>query len=299
MKKIASIITICSIAFIFFSCEREVNFNLGEATQKVVIEGGIENGSYPLVRLSKSIGFFSKIDLQTLSEAFLHDAEISVSDGTNTVYLKEYEIEFNNIKAYFYTIDTSHLPSLGFMGEIGKTYTLKVTYNNETYESVTSIPGLIPLDSLWAEEPTSFVPDSNMNQRILKAQYSDPDTFGNYARYFTSRNGEAFSAPYYSVFDDLIVNGTTVQIELTAGYNRMDSIDANTFGYFFKGDTVVVKWSSIDKGVFDFWRTLEFSSGSIGNPFATPVQITTNITNGALGVWAGYGVSYDTLIIDK
>lgn len=299
MKNVQNILSLIIIAVIFSSCEKEVKFKLGDAAQKVVIEGGIENGSFPVVRLSKSIGFFSKIDMQTLSSSFLHDAKIVVSDGTNTVTLKEYELDYNGIKAYFYSVDTADVPSLSFVGEIGKTYTLSVTYDNKTYESVTKIPGLIPLDSLWAEAPTTFLPDSNMGQMILNAQYTDPDTIGNYARYFTSRNGEPFLAPLYSVYDDLIVNGTTVKIELAAGYNRMDSIDANTYGYFFDGDTVVVKWCSIDKAVFDFWRTLEFSSSSIGNPFGTPVEITTNITNGALGVWSGYGVSYDTLIIKK
>ena len=32
-----------------------------------------------------------------------------------------------------------------------------------------------------------------------------------------------------------------------------------------------------------------------GNPFATPTNIPTNIAGGALGVWAGYSTSYDTL----
>ena len=35
---------------------------------------------------------------------------------------------------------------------------------------------------------------------------------------------------------------------------------------------------------------------SAGNPFATPINLPTNIVGGALGIWAGYSPWYDTLI---
>jgi len=31
------------------------------------------------------------------------------------------------------------------------------------------------------------------------------------------------------------------------------------------------------------------------NPFSTPVNIPTNVSGGALGIWAGYSPWYDTL----
>ena len=33
-----------------------------------------------------------------------------------------------------------------------------------------------------------------------------------------------------------------------------------------------------------------------GNPFAAPINIPSNITGGALGLWAGYSPTLDTLI---
>jgi hypothetical protein len=86
---------------------------------------------------------------------------------------------------------------------------------------------------------------------------------------------------------------------LPAGFRKADTIDRETFGYFYKGDTVVVKWSSIDKKTYEFWNTLEFSYGTTGNPFSSPVEVNGNISNGALGVWAGYGNAFDTLIIPR
>ena len=66
--------------------------------------------------------------------------------------------------------------------------------------------------------------------------------------------------------------------------------------YFWKGDTVSLKISSLEKSTFSFWRTLEQDIGSIGNPFGIPTKVMTNI-EGGLGVWCGYGSSIDTIII--
>lgn len=280
------------------SCEKEVKFNLKNEGQKLVVEGGIETGTPPVVQLSKSIGFFNQVDLQTLADAYVHDAVVSVSDGIQSVSLKEYHFEQDGFSLYFYSIDTADAQALQFHGAPGKTYSLSINYDGKTYTSKTTIPFPKPLDSLWAvAPPPEEMPEDYPDSRQLFAQYTDPDTPGNRVRYFTKRNNNELLPPLYSVYDDAIINGTTIEIQLSAGFQKMDSLDIETFGYFYKGDTVVVKWCAIDKSVFDFWQTLEFSYGSSGNPFSSPVEVTTNIKGGALGIWAGYGTTYDTLII--
>lgn len=284
----------------FSSCEKEVSFNLGPSTEKVVVEGTIESGLPPVVRFSKSIGFFSEINLNTLANTFLHGAVMTVSDGTTTVPLKEYSIQIDTITFYFYSVDSANPAALQFRGVPGKTYALHIDYEGKTYESSTLIPALNPVDSMWAQPPPSEeIPDGYPNSMELFVRYKDPPEPGNKARYFTSRNGQPFLPPLYSVYDDEIINGTTVDVQLDAGFNRMDSLDFKTYGYFYKGDTVILKWCSIDDKVFDFWRTLEFSYGSTGNPFSSPVEVSSNVSNGALGVWQGYGVTYDTLYIPQ
>lgn len=280
------------------SCERTVSFDLTPSAQKVVVEGTIESGLPPYVRFSKSIGFFSNVNLDTLANTFLHDADMTVSDGMQTIALKEYPIMLNGVTGYVYTVDTADPTALNFKGVSGTTYTLTINYEGKTYSATTTIPALLPLDSVWAQAPPpEELPDGYPDAMWLYAQYTDPPVPGNKARYFTSRNGQPFLPPYFSVYDDDVINGTTVQMQLPAGMDKMDSFNADTYGYFYKGDTVVVKWCSIDDKVFNFWRTLEYSYGSSGNPFSAPVEISTNISNGALGVWQGYGVTYDTVVI--
>lgn len=282
------------------SCEKEVKFNLKNEGSKLVVEGAIETGMPPFVKLSKSIGFFSKVDLKTLSDAFVHNAIITVSDGAQIVSLKEYKLTSFRVPFYFYSVDTTDPQALHFLGIPGRTYKLTIKFDGKTYTSKSGIPFPKPLDSIWATAPPpAEMPQGFPNSRLLYAQYTDPDTPGNRVRYFTKRNSEPFLPAFYSVYDDEIINGTTIQIPMPAGFQKMDSFNLDTYGYFYKGDTVVVKWCSIDKNVFNFWRTLEYSYGATGNPFSSPVEVSTNITGGALGVWAGYGTTYDTLVISR
>jgi len=63
-----------------------------------------------------------------------------------------------------------------------------------------------------------------------------------------------------------------------------------------KGDTVVIKVSKIDDVSFDFFEKKYLQIQTAGNPFATPTSIPSNFNNGALGIWAGFSPTFDTLI---
>ena len=57
----------------------------------------------------------------------------------------------------------------------------------------------------------------------------------------------------------------------------------------------MVKFCSIDRNTFEFWRTEETQVQNNGNPFGSPAPISGNI-KGGLGIWGGYAASYDTII---
>ena len=107
-----------SLIFIF-SCEKEVSIDLNTGPAKLVIDGQIETGGYPLVVLTKSIGYFSTIDLSTFENSFVHGATVKVSDGITTIKLKEYTLDTGIAganKFYIYTIDTSDPVAFDFKG---------------------------------------------------------------------------------------------------------------------------------------------------------------------------------------
>ena len=290
-----------TLSIFYISCEKEVNIDLNTGEPKLVVDGQIESGGPPVVILTKSIGYFSKIDLSTLENAFVHGAVVKVSDGNTTITLKEYSLDtgvngFN--KFFLYSIDTADFTALNFKGVTEQYYKLSIEYEGKTYEATTKIPRVRPIDSMWFRKPAG---EPKVETAVLMyIKFTDPDTPGNYIRYFTRRNNDLYLPGFNSVYEDDIVNATTVDsLNLSAGYNRAKEPNFDSLGYFFRGDTVSLRWCAIDRGVFDFFRTYEYATGTVGNPFASPVNVISNIRGGALGVWAGYGASYADIIISK
>jgi hypothetical protein len=127
---------------------------------------------------------------------------------------------------------------------------------------------------------------------------TDPPGYGDYVRYFTKRNRGPFLPGFNSVFDDLFIDGTTYELQVEPGVDRNTKIKEDD-RFFNRGDTVTFKLSNIDKATYDFWRTMEFSYQSVGNPFSTPVKVLGNISNGALGYFGGYASQYRQIIIPQ
>lgn len=296
------ILTTVSIALtgLLASCEKEVNINLKPGETQVVVQGQIETGAPPFVILNTSIGFFSKVDLGTYEKSFVHDAVVTVSDGVKTVTLKEYSFDTGgSFHFYIYSLDTTGFnPANIILGENGKTYTLSVTAGGKTYTGITGIPAPKPLDSVWFGEPLFAGNNTSDSARQLFVNYDDPDTLGDCVRYFTQRDNKGFFPS--GIFNDEIVNGKMVNnIGLEAGYDQTNTEDVrrDSLIYFFPGETVTLRWCSVDKAVYQFYNTLQFARNSAGNPFSAPINPITNMRNGALGVWAGYGVYERVLVV--
>lgn len=296
--RLTGIAVVVLLLVTLLSCEKEVKIDLESGDPTVVVEGAIETGVPPYVILTKSIGYFSKIDLETIQNSFVHGAEVTVSDGIKTVNLKEYSIDtgFNGNKFSVYTIDTTQPPSTWFVGEVNKTYKLTISYEGKVYEASTKIPEPTLLDSVITAPPP-FIPKGNMNAKLIKIFFKDPDSSGNYIRYYTKRNSEPFYPGLNSVYSDELINGTYFETTLASGEDRSKEQNFDSSGYFYVGDTVILKWCAIDKGSYEFWNTYEFALGTLGSPFASPTRVKTNISNKALGIWAGYGTGYYQHII--
>jgi hypothetical protein len=144
----------------------------------------------------------------------------------------------------------------------------------------------------WKKAPPGN--DSNEVEVLVKA--TDPPGYGDYVRYFTKRNSEPFQAPFASVFDDQVIDNSTYTVQVERGWDRNTDPDDRT-SFFLKGDTVTIKLCNIDKQTFDFWRTMESNYVSIGNPFAAPTKVLSNIKGNALGYFGGFATQFRTIII--
>ena len=292
-----SVVRLFAFFILFNSCEKGISFNLHQADAQLVVDGSIENDKAPMIILSNSLDYFSKISPSILEKSFVHNALVTLSDGTKTQQLKEYAVPLSTEDSiYYYSIDSSNL-SNAFVGKFNSQYALHIEAAGKTYDANTTIPSLAKkIDSLWwIKAPDN--PDSN--KVILMSKVTDPPGLGNYIRYFTRVNDSLFYPGLNSVYDDQIVDGTTYSIQVEKGVDRNQSIDFENYSFFERGDTVTVKLCNIDKATFDFWRTMEFSYQSVGNPFSTPTKVLGNISNGALGYFGGYAAQYKGLIIPK
>jgi len=290
------------IFFLFFlslllvGCEKKVDFKLDQSSPKLVVDASIENGEPPIVVLSKSINYFSKISPQLLAESFVHNAVVEISDGVKAQKLKEYGIPLGNgYTIYYYSIDSSNLTS-SFVGQLNKNYRLEIASEGETYSASTTIPNITKrIDSIRYKLTTN---DTSEKKVIVMVTATDPAGYGDYIRYWTKRNREMFLPGFTSVYDDLVIDGTTYELEVEPGIDRNGSFSEDKRA-FKKGDTVTLKLSNINKTTYDFWRTMEYTYASVGNPFASPVKVLSNISNNALGYFGGYASQYRTIIIPR
>ena len=279
----------------FSSCEKNISIKLDPTSTDLVVDASIENGKFPMVTLSRSLEYFTTIDLNTLANHFVHNASVTMSNGQMTAPLAEDSTrDSTGLVLYFYTFHASD-SSIRFHGEFNTTYDLQIVVDNKSYTATTTIPTIAKfIDSLWWT-PAPHQTDTSLVE--IFAQITDPPGLGNYTRYFTSVN----NGPYYpglnSVFDDQITDGTTYSIMVPQGVNRNAPIDASTYGFFRKGDQAVIKYANIDKATYDFWRTMEYNYGSVGNPFSTPTLVISNMSNGALGYFGGYAAQYKQFFV--
>lgn len=287
------VLFVCCVVLI--SCEKNIDFSLKRTQQKPVIEASIENDVAPVVVLTTSFDYYSKIDTSVLANLFIHGADISISDGIITEKLKEYSISTSaGANFFYYSTDTSNRSSL--KGKLGMEYKLTISTNNELYQAATTIPLLNKTpDSLWWK-PAPLAKHSD--DVIVMAKATDPKGLGNFIRYYTKRNDGPFLASENSVFDDQFIDGTTYSVPVDPGKDRNADIKIED-NYFKRGDTVTLKLCNIDKATYQFWLTMEFAYQSIGNPFASPNKVLGNISNGGLGSFCGYGTVYQTIIIPK
>ena len=280
--------------FILASCEKGVTFDLEESSPKIVVEATIETNRAPFVILSKSQNFYAQITPDILEASFVRNADVYVSNGTVTHKLKEYTVALaTGYTFYFYSIDSSNL-STAFVGQTNTPYSLRIVAEGKEYTASTKIPAITrSIDSLfWKQAPGS----NDTNKVALMVRATDQAGYGDYIRYFTKRNSEPFYPAFNSVYDDQIIDGTSYEIEVERGVDRTQDLP-DDYTLFDKGDTVTLKLCQIDKATYDFWRTMEFSYGSIGNPFASPTKVLSNISNNALGYFGGYAPQFRTIII--
>jgi hypothetical protein len=286
-------------ALLFSSCEEDINLKLIGSAQKIVIEGNIENGQVSQVIVTRNSPLSQTIDFESI---LVNNAQVYVSDGTITDTL------------HMDTLLTTSVPFVYVGSKIkgvpGQTYNLTVIVDNSIFASSTRIPEPIPLDTVWWKP---YLPETEYG--TATARLTDPVGYGNAYKWFAKRPvkvkldnkgmpiilNRRYVSPSNSTFDDKFIDGKSFEFSYFRGYDPTESIIAENEepqerNLYKKTDTIYIKFCTLDDRAARFYTTFESAAESNGNPFASPSSVIGNIAGGALGVWAGFGASYDTIL---
>jgi hypothetical protein len=266
-------------------CEDGLYLNISDPDDKIVIDGWIENGQYAKVLLTSNTPYFSSLDSSSIRNLVLTRAKVSLSDGDrseililrrNDDYFPPYVFEGNEIK-----------------GDTGKIYTITAEYGGKKAFATTTVPRNVSLDTLY------FVKKENSDSLgTIYIEFTDPPETRNYYRVLTRIKGKdtRFLSSMIMGISDAFFSGQKFGFSLFRGQKSYLSSAKNE--YFSLGDTVGIKFCTIDKAHYEFWNTFQDEVLNTGNPFASSMSvIKSNIQGDGLGIWGGYGVSYYTLII--
>jgi hypothetical protein len=311
MKKL----TIISLLLTLLSCTKEVEIDIPGYEEQVVIDGLIEINTPPIVLISKTKQIYQPTSLDDYLNGFLSGAIITVSDGTNSVVLQEFCTDnlpagSQEFAAQIFGIPADQLGSFhicgyasldpSIFGKANTTYTLKVEFEGKTYTSSTTIPEPTKLDAVYWK-PYGDLTDFGYSWATLTDPASQYDAYKWEVKRINKDSTGKSIDPYFKktfnpVFDDDFFDGLTFDFfyENPMTFSNQE-IPYEERGLYQIGDTVVVKFSKMDAITFNYLEKKYAQLATNGNPFATPTPIPSNISGGAIGLWAGYAQSYDTL----
>jgi hypothetical protein len=303
------------ISLLFFGCTKEVKIDIPGFEEQLVIDGRIETNMPPIVLISKTQPIYSETSLNSILNGFQSGAIVTVSDGTTTVVLDEvcsdnlppgteamaaalFGIPESELANYHVCAYTSF--NTAIWGQVGKTYSLKVELNGKVYTSSTSILPPTALDSTYWKQEQTADPGFGYSWAQLSDNGNQYDAYFWEVKRINHINGVTkdanFKATFNPVFDDEFVNGQTFEFYYENPFTWDDeTIPDKNKGLYQQGDSVVIKFSKVESAVYEFLEKKYIQLGTGGNPFASPTSIPSNIQGGAIGVWAGFSPSFDTL----
>lgn len=239
------------ISIVSISCEKVVDIDLNSSSPRIVIEGSISDYRGPSVTLSQTVNF----DETNVFPPII-DAIVVISDNLGN--------SDSLIETLPGVYETSRI-----RGVPGRTYTLTVTALGKEYVATSTMPSPVDIDSLTVEN--QYFGGNRM--KIINIHFRDPANVKNYYRFVENLNG--VDQKFIFLYDDRVQDGNSITSSLFADE---DTLRSGVFAY--------VLLQCIDKGVFDYFRTMRQASGGGGPQAASPANPLSNFTNGALGYFS-------------
>ena len=239
--------------------------------QQLVVEGRIEEGSGAIVALSLNVPFREKYDTEDFRQMIVRWAKVTVvsSEGEEVLTGRANE---DYPTQYIYT-------GSDIIGKAGESYTLIVEYSGRVWRATTTIPRPIELTDIAIEH----LRDSLYTITATLPSCDTPCSIE------CAMNGSRYYAPtLLGVYDSCEVSR---EITINRPLDNLYRSDYMTL--FTAEDSVSLRINTMDSFGFEYWSLWENNVINSLNPIFPAVDnLPTNISNDALGIWAGYGSTY-------
>lgn len=252
-----------------------------EEEEKIVVEGWIKQGDYPLVMLTTSLPVSTdEKPVDGLKDRVANWAVVTVSDGEKSVTLTGmYDKRY--MPPYIYT-------TADMKGEVGKTYTLTVRYKNMYATATTTIPEPVPLKEIRQEKV--YGSDSLY---CLSAVFNDMPGRQFYSL-FAKKGTETpqFVKCDMGTFDDSILGEGETEIVHPVYQPRLVTDTKKEHSEYYKlGDAVCVELCTLDEQSYGIWYDYQNTASLSGNFFSPYTSNIRSNISGGYGYWCGYGAS--------
>ena len=244
-KHIATLFIIVAATFLLASCQKVIELDLNTTAPQLVIQGNVydHHGPY-VVKISKTVNFDTPNTYPAVT-----NATVSISDNTG------------NSENLTQTSDGTYVTST-LQGQVGRTYYLTVNVDGKTYTASSTIPEAVNIDTIY------FKKSLFGGAELIAIDFINLPGKENYYQVNHFVNGTQI--PGFRVFSEKTV------LPASISYSFMDT---NITPVLVEGDTIQVWLESIDKGVFEYFRT----ASKDGSRSASPSNPVSNISNGSLG----------------
>jgi len=249
------------ITLIASACSERIDLKIKNAPPSLVIEGYVDDGPGPYyVLISKSKLFTDNNSFEGVPAAI-----VVISDDTgNTDTLTE-------VAAGLYITNSIH-------GSVGHTYYISATAEGNTYQSQSTMPPPVDIDSVVLSSETEFNGETH-NEAHIRVQ--DPAGVRNFYRITCIKNSIPSSG--FNVQRDRLWDG-----KLRAFNVPNDHFDA--------GDTLKINLLSIDEKAFTYFNQFNQNQDNFGAP-AAPANPDPVYVPAALGYFSAHSVKSKTVII--
>jgi len=246
------------LVLLFASCEKVVDLKYKDNQSRVIIEGNITNAAGPYyVKISRSINLSD-----TGTYPVIDNARVIINDGAGN---SETLLPLGN--GTYRTGSLSGVP--------GRTYSLTVLTENQTYIAQSTMPSQVPFDSIKVEKVIST---GETSYNFIPV-YKDPVTKDNNYRFVLMVNNELVNQ--HLVLNDQVKNGQVNTLRLEINDEDLK---------FKSGDLVDITMQCIDKNVAAYYTTLALIADNGPGGGTTPNNPPGNISNGALGLFSAHTI---------